>query len=97
MIQDGKIITIPSLIRVDLWRASELFGSLKEYIQVKMTSRKESRVIIDNDLVLDEKKQMLYIYECNTYDHLEEINRLRWAFVREFKWNTLDVEKSIPI
>ncbi len=38
----------------------ELYGTHPEYVCGKMVKKKASRVVIDDKLILDEKKQALY-------------------------------------
>jgi hypothetical protein len=38
-----------------------MYGSPPEFVRGEMTKKKDSRAIIDESLMLDEKKQVLYI------------------------------------
>jgi hypothetical protein len=60
LIEDGNIFGMPSLTRDDVKRAYEIYGLAPEYVRGKMTKQVVSRVSIDDNLVLDEKRQKLY-------------------------------------
>ena len=60
LIQDGNITGMPALTLDDLHRAYELYGTLPEYVRGKMTKRKVSRAVIDKDIIVKEKQQLLY-------------------------------------
>ncbi len=51
---------MPVLSAADMRRAYELYGVYPEYVRGKMVKKKASRAVVDDDLVLDEKRQMLY-------------------------------------
>jgi hypothetical protein len=51
---------MPVLSAADVHRAYELYSIHPEYICGKMVKKKASRAVIDDNLILDEKKQMLY-------------------------------------
>jgi hypothetical protein len=52
---------MPVLSAADMRRAYELYGVHPEYVRGKMVKKKTSRaVVVDDNLVLDEKKQTLY-------------------------------------
>jgi hypothetical protein len=59
-VQDGHIANMPMLTAEDVRKAFSLFGEPVGRVRGKMTMRKIGRVVYDNDLVLDEKKQVLY-------------------------------------
>ncbi len=60
LVEDGNISGMPTLTREDIRRAYEIYGGPPEYVHGKMTKKKVSRTIIDEDLMLDEKRQVLY-------------------------------------
>jgi hypothetical protein len=60
LVEDGNISGMPALIREDIRRAYDIYGSPPEFVRGKMTKKKVSRAIVDKDLMLDEKKQVLY-------------------------------------
>jgi hypothetical protein len=60
LVEDGNICGMPTLSREDIRRAYEIYGSPPEYARGKMTKKKISRAIIDENLMLDEKRQVLY-------------------------------------
>ncbi len=51
---------MPVLSAADMHRAYELYGVHPEYVCGKMMKKKASRAVMDNNLILDEKKQTLY-------------------------------------
>ncbi len=51
---------MPVLSAVDVHRAYDLYGVHPEYLRGKMAKKKASRAVIDDNLVLDKKKQTLY-------------------------------------
>lgn len=60
LLQDGNISNIPMLTKEDLLRAQELCGNPPEYVIGRAMKNKVSRAIVDNDLILDEKRQTLH-------------------------------------
>jgi hypothetical protein len=60
LIQDGNIFHLPMLTAVDIKRAYDMFGEPVGAVRGKMTQKKVSRVVYDNDLIMDEKKQSLF-------------------------------------
>jgi hypothetical protein len=60
LVEDGNICGMPTLTREDIRRAYEIYGSPPQYVRGKMTKKKIIRTIIDEDLMLDEKRQVLY-------------------------------------
>ena len=60
LVEDGNISGMPALTREDIRRAYEIYGSPPEFVRGKMTKKKVSRAIVDEDLMLDERKQVLY-------------------------------------
>ncbi len=53
-------IFMPVLSAADVHRAYDLYGIHPEYVCWKMVKKKASRAVIYGNLILDEKKQMLY-------------------------------------
>ncbi len=60
LVEDGNITGLPGLTAEDVRRAYELYGQHPAYVRGKTVKKKTGRAIVDDDLVLDEKKQMLY-------------------------------------
>jgi hypothetical protein len=60
LVEDGNISGMPALTCEDIRRAYEIYGSPPEFVWGKMTKKKVSRAIVDEDLMLDERKQVLY-------------------------------------
>ncbi len=60
LVEDGNISSMPALTCEDIRRAYEIYGSPPEFVHGKMTKKKVSWAIVDEDLMLDEKKQVLY-------------------------------------
>ncbi len=60
LVEDGNITDMPTLTREDVRRAYEMYGSPPEFVRGKMTKKKVSRASIDESLILDDKKQVLY-------------------------------------
>ena len=52
---------MPVLSAADVHRTYELYGIRPEYVCGKMVKKKASRAVIDDNLILDKKKQTLYI------------------------------------
>jgi hypothetical protein len=61
LVEDGNISGMPMLTLEDISRAYEIYGNPPEYVHGKMTKKKVSWAVEDEDLMLDEKKQVL----CN--------------------------------
>ncbi len=53
-------ILMSVLSAADVHRAYDLYGIHPEYVRWKMVKKKASRAFIYDNLILDEKKQMLY-------------------------------------
>jgi hypothetical protein len=51
---------MPLLSAADVHRAYELYGIHPEYVRGKMVKKKALRAVVDDNLILDEKKQTLY-------------------------------------
>jgi hypothetical protein len=60
LVEDGNISRMPVLTSEDICVAYEIYGSPPEFVRGKMTKKKVSQAIVDEDLMLDEKKQVLY-------------------------------------
>jgi hypothetical protein len=60
MLRDGNITNLPNLTSEDVRRANELFGNTPEFVRGRMTRKKVSRAVVDDGLVLEEKKLTLY-------------------------------------
>jgi hypothetical protein len=60
LIQDGNIANMPMRTAEDVRRAFNLFGEPVGSVCGKMTKRKIGHVVYDNDLIMDEKKQVLF-------------------------------------
>ncbi len=56
MIQDRNLTSLPTLTAKDIQRAYNLLGSAPEIVQGWMIWKKTRRAIVDDDLVLEEKK-----------------------------------------
>ncbi len=60
LIQDGNIFNMPMLMAADIKRAYDMFGEPVGAVRGKMTCKKVSCAVYDNDLIMDEKKQSLF-------------------------------------
>jgi hypothetical protein len=60
MLRDGNITNLPNLTSEDVRQANELFGNTPEFVRGRMTRKKVSRAVVDDGLVLEEKKLTLY-------------------------------------
>jgi hypothetical protein len=60
MLRDGNVTNIPNLTTEDIRRAYKLYGKTPEFVRGRMTHKKASRAIIEDDLVLAEKRLTLY-------------------------------------
>jgi hypothetical protein len=60
LVEGGNIAQLPELTAEDMHRAYDLYGNPPEYVHSKMVRRKASQAVVDDDLVMDQKKQMLY-------------------------------------
>jgi hypothetical protein len=60
MLRDGNIMILPNLMAEDVRRANELYGKTAEFIRGRMTHKKVSRAIVEDDLVLKERQLILY-------------------------------------
>ena len=59
LIQDGNITGMPTITVDDLRRAYDIYGTPPEYVRGKMTKRKVSRAIVDQNIIMEEKRQVL--------------------------------------
>jgi len=59
LIQDGNITGMPTITVDDLRRAYDIYGTPPEYVRGKMTKRKVSRAIVDQHIIMEEKRQVL--------------------------------------
>jgi hypothetical protein len=60
LVEDGNIAGMPALTGADVRKAYELFGTPPAYVRGKMTKRKVSRAVINDSLIMEEKKQSMY-------------------------------------
>ena len=60
LVEDGNITGMPSLTREDLLRAYDLYGTPPAYVRGILTKRPISHVVIEENLMMIEKKQRLY-------------------------------------
>jgi hypothetical protein len=60
LVEDGNIAQLPGLTAEDVRRAYDLYGNPPEYVRGKMVKRRASRAVVDDDLIMDQKKQTLY-------------------------------------
>jgi hypothetical protein len=60
MLQDSNLTNLPNLTGQDVRRAYDLFGNSSEYVRGRMTRKPVRRAIVDDDLKMDEKKQVLH-------------------------------------
>jgi hypothetical protein len=60
LVEDGNTSGMLALTREDVSRTYEIYGSPPEFVCGKMTKKKVNRATVDEDLMLDEKKQVLY-------------------------------------
>jgi hypothetical protein len=60
LIQDGNISHLPMLMAADVRRAYDMFGEPVGAVRGKMTRKKVSRAVCDDNLVMDERKQSLF-------------------------------------
>ncbi len=67
MLQDGNLTNLPNLTGQDVRRAYDLFGNSSEYVQGRMTHKPVKRAIVNDDLKMDEKKQVL----CSDVMHVD--------------------------
>ena len=60
LVEDGNVTGMPSLSHEDVSRAYDLFVTPPAYVRGKMTKRPISRAVIEESLLMTEKKQKLY-------------------------------------
>ena len=59
LIQDGNIAGMPAITIDDLHRAYKIYGTPSEFVRGRMTKKKASRAVIDNAIVMEEKRPAL--------------------------------------
>ena len=57
LIQDRNITGMPAITIEDLRRAYKIYGTPPEFVRGRMTKKKVSRAVIDNAIVMEEKRQ----------------------------------------
>ncbi len=60
MLRDGNVANLPNLTTDDVRRANELYGKTADFVRDRMTWKKVSRAIVEDNLVLEEKWLSLY-------------------------------------
>jgi hypothetical protein len=50
MLQDGNVTGMPNSTAQDVRRAYQLYGETLEFVRGRMTNKKASRAVIDDDL-----------------------------------------------
>ncbi len=60
LVQDGNFAHMPMVTAEDVKRAYELYGEPVGSARGKMVKQKQVRAIYDDDLIMDEKKQVLH-------------------------------------
>jgi hypothetical protein len=60
LVEDGNIRGMPILTKEDIRRVYKIYGSPPEYEYGKMMKKKVSQAIMDENLMLDKKRQVLY-------------------------------------
>jgi hypothetical protein len=58
LVEDGNITGMPTSMHEDIRWAYEIYGSLTEYVWGEITKKNASQAIIDEDLMLDKRKQI---------------------------------------
>jgi hypothetical protein len=61
LLEEGNIANMPRLVAADFHRALVLYSPPVEYVRGKTTRKKVSRAVIDDNLFLDRKQQVLYM------------------------------------
>lgn len=69
LVWDGNITHLPSLTTEDIHRAQEFFGYPPGYIHGKLTKKTTERAIVDNDLIMERKEQVLHTDVMFIDDH----------------------------
>jgi len=69
MLQDGNMSGMPNLTGQDARRTYQLYGNAPEFVRGIMTNKRVTRAVVDDDLLLEEKRQyciqMLCRLTCN--------------------------------
>ena len=60
LIQDGNFTHMPMITAEDIKRAYKMYGEPAGSVRGKLVKKKQSHAIYDEDLVLDEKKQVMH-------------------------------------
>ena len=60
LVEDGNVTGMPSLTQEDVLLVYDLFGTPPAYVRGKMTKRPISRVVIEESLLMTDKKLKLY-------------------------------------
>jgi len=60
MLQDRNVTGMPNLTAQDVCRAYQLYGNTLEFVRGRMTNKKVTRAVVDDDLLLEEKKAILH-------------------------------------
>jgi hypothetical protein len=60
MLQDGSVAGMPNLTSQDVHRAYQLYGSAPEFVRGRMTNRRVTKAVVDDGLLLEEKKAILH-------------------------------------
>jgi hypothetical protein len=60
MLQDGNVTGMPNLTSQDVRRAYQLYGNRPEFVRGRMTKRRVTKAVVDDDLLLEEKKAILH-------------------------------------
>ena len=60
LVEDGNIVGMPGITREDVLRAYDLYGVPTAYVRGKMTKKPIGRAVIDESLLMPDKKQKLY-------------------------------------
>jgi hypothetical protein len=61
MLQDGNVSGMPNLTSQDVRRAYQLYGNAPDFVRGRMTNKKVTRAVVDDDLLLEEKKAILHL------------------------------------
>ncbi|MFN9982580.1 MAG: hypothetical protein ACK53Y_21815, partial [bacterium] len=61
LLEEGNIANMPQLVAADFHRALELYSPPVEYVRGKTTRKRVSRAVVDDNLILDRKQQVLYV------------------------------------
>jgi hypothetical protein len=60
LVENENIAQLPELAAENVHRAYDLYGNPPEYVCGRMVKKKASRAVVDDDLVMNKKKKMLY-------------------------------------